>query len=107
MTTKMSPWVPTTNLMELRRLGKTIEELGELVAVLGRSVCQGLDGVDPSSGNTNLHNIEREQADVLAQMELNVGAFKLNAEFMGRRVAEKQRQMHEWEALFWPPVPAV
>lgn len=103
----MNPWVPTTNLMELRRLGKTIEELGELTAVLGRSICQGLQGVDPASGNTNLYNIERETADVLTQLECNVSAFSLNSEFIVERSAKKHKQMAEWEALFWPTLPTV
>lgn len=96
----MSPWTPTTNLMELRRLGKTCEELGELVAALGRTICQGLDGVDPATGEINIERIEKESADVIAQIGCNVEAFQLNRASIDARVDRKTAQMAEWEALF-------
>lgn len=105
MTTKLSKWTPTTNLKELRRLGKTCEELGELVAVLGRTICQGLDGIDPASGESNIERITKESADVLAQIHCNVNAFALDRNHMGNRVADKTVQMHQWEAMFEPADP--
>lgn len=99
----LSKWVPTTDLMTLRRLGKTCEELGELVAVLGRTICQGLDGVDPVSGETNIERITKESADVLAQIGCNVEAFKLDQDRIEARATDKMSQMAEWEAMF-PPV---
>ncbi len=95
-----SEWVPTTNLLELRRLGKTCEELGELVAVLGRSICQGLEGIDPASGESNIERITKESADVLAQIGCNVEAFKLDRARIMNRAAHKEALMAEWEALF-------
>lgn len=70
----LTKWTPTTDLMTLRRLGKTCEELGELVAVLGRTICQGLDGVDPATGEGNIERITKESADVIAQIGCNVGS---------------------------------
>lgn len=99
----MSKWVPTTDLMTLRRLGKSCEELGELVAVLGRSICQGLDGVDPASGENNLDRITKESADVMAQIECNMRAFRLSREAMSRRTDHKIALMAEWEAMFLSP----
>lgn len=95
-----SKWVPTTNLLELRRLGKTCEELGELVAVLGRSICQGLDGVDPASRETNVDRITKESADVLAQIRCNIEAFQLDRDLIKARIAHKEGLMWEWEAMF-------
>lgn len=97
---RMSKWIPTTDLMTLRRLGKTCEELGELVAVLGRTICQGLDGVDPASGESNIERITKESADVLAQIGCNVEAFRLDQELINARAADKSGQMAEWEAMF-------
>lgn len=96
----MQPWVSPTDPHEIRRLGKTVEELGELVAVLGRTLCQGLGGVDPASGETNIHRIEKETADVQAQIGCNVMSFALDQDWMASRTAEKMRQMGEWEARF-------
>jgi len=98
----LTKWTPTTDLMTLRRLGKTCEELGELVAVLGRTICQGLDGVDPTTGEGNIERITKESADVIAQIGCNVEAFKLDQERISARVADKSSQMAEWEAMFPP-----
>jgi len=95
-----SKWIPTTNLLELRRLGKTCEELGELIAVLGRTICQGIDGVDPASGETNIERITKESADVLAQIGCNIEAFHLDRARIQARVEHKQGRMAEWEAMF-------
>lgn len=95
-----SKWIPTTDLKELRRLGKTCEELGELVAVLGRTICQGLDGVDPASGEANIERITKESADVIAQIGCNIEAFKLDRDRMEQRVIVKTGLMAEWEAMF-------
>lgn len=101
--TEMSKWTPTTELLTLRRLGKSCEELGELVSVLGRTICQGLEGIDPASGQSNIERMTKESADVLAQIECNVRAFRLDRDGIGARVEHKLGLMAEWEALFAPP----
>ena len=96
----MNKWTPTTDLLTLRRLGKSCEELGELVAVLGRTICQGLEGIDPASGESNIERMTKESADVLAQIGCNVQAFQLDQSRITDRVAHKTALMAEWEALF-------
>ena len=54
---KLQKWVPTTNLMNLRRLGKTGEEVNELGAICARCIIQGLDGIDPKTGEMNLDKL--------------------------------------------------
>ncbi len=103
---RVTMWVPTTDLMTLRRLGKTCEELGELVAVLGRTICQGIDGVDPASGETNIERMTKESADVIAQIGCNVQAFQLDQQRIDARVLDKTEIMGEWEALFSAPAAA-
>jgi hypothetical protein len=71
-----------------------------LVAVLGRTICQGIDGVDPASGETNIERITKESADVLAQIGCNVEAFRLDRARIQARVAHKESLMAEWEGLF-------
>lgn len=50
---KMSKWIPTTDLLQLRRLGKLGEELNELGAVASRCIIQGLYEIDPASNKIN------------------------------------------------------
>lgn len=96
----MSPWVCDTTPHQKRRIGKTIEELGELLSVLGRLQIQVVDAIDPGSGKTNRQRLQEEIADVLAQLPLTIAAFSLNTEDIANRIATKQRQMHEWEAHY-------
>ena len=96
----MNKWIPTTDLLTLRRMGKLGEELGELQTVAARVIIQGIDEVDPGSGKVNRLRLMDELADVQAQIGCTVLAFALDQEYMTRRTAEKMRQMAEWEALF-------
>lgn len=101
-TPKMSPWVPDTDPHQLRRLGKTGEELNELASVLFRISIQGIDSIDPSSGKTNRQRFIEETADVLAQCDCNRESLFTVEEWesIQTRRIEKIRQMHEWEAHF-------
>lgn len=96
----ISRWVPDDNPRQARRVGKTLEELGELVAVLARIDIQGLDSTDPGTGKTNRQRLQEELADVQAQIGLTVLTLDLDQDYMARRTAEKIRQMGEWEAHF-------
>jgi len=96
----LSKWIPTTDLLTLRRMGKLGEELGEAQSVAARVVIQGIDEVDPGSGKVNRQRLMDELADVQAQIGCTVLAFGLDQDYMARRTAEKIRQMHEWEAMF-------
>lgn len=96
----LTKWTPTTDLMTLRRTGKSLEELGELVAVVARCIIQGIDEIDPGSGKVNRVRLEDEIADVVAQCYTTINAFDLDDDRIRLRVIEKQRQMAEWEAMF-------
>lgn len=99
---RMNPWVSTLTPHQQRRVGKSIEELGELLGVLGRMQIQGLDEIDPSSGKTNRQRFHEETADVIAQINCNFHAFDMPADDIDERVQEKEAQMHEWEAHYAP-----
>lgn len=98
-TPRMNPWVPDDNPHQARRVGKTLEEAGEFVSVLGRITIQGMNSIDPSSGKTNRRRLVEETADVLAQCECNLWALFTYEErnTVWTRVLEKRRQMAEWE----------
>jgi NTP pyrophosphatase (non-canonical NTP hydrolase) len=95
-------WTPTTDLLMLRRMGKTGEEAAELLAVTNRCIIQGIDEVDPGTGKVNRQRLEDEIADVQAQLGCTVMALGLDRIYIAQRTADKVRQMREWEAMFAP-----
>lgn len=99
----MNPWTPDDDPHHARRVGKTLEELGEAVAVLARISIQGLDAVDPGTGKTNRQRLQDELADVQAQIGCTVLTLDLDQGYMARRTAEKVCLMAEWEAHFSAP----
>jgi NTP pyrophosphatase (non-canonical NTP hydrolase) len=98
----MSKWIPESDPMVLRRVGKTGEECAELAKVCSRITIQGLDGVDPATGDSNRRALAKEVADVLAQCEVTIQALGLPREFIEARVDIKVQHMAEWEAMFAP-----
>lgn len=96
---KMSPWLVTTDPKQLRRLGKTAEELAELQKVIARVQIQGIDGVDPDSCVSNREAMQKEVADVAAQVELLIRHYNLDRTAMVARSTQKMQQMVEWEQV--------
>jgi NTP pyrophosphatase (non-canonical NTP hydrolase) len=99
----MTKWTPETDPMILRRVGKTGEECAELSKVCSRITIQGLDGVDPATGESNRRALAKEVADVMAQCLVTIDALGLPLAFIEERAAIKREQMAEWEAMFSPP----
>lgn len=104
-TPRMSKWIPESDQMILRRVGKTGEECAELSKVCSRITIQGLDGVDPATGEANRAALAKEIADVVAQCYTTISALGLDDDAIRVRCIEKQRQMAEWEAMFQPQEP--
>ncbi len=103
MNAPMQRWIPDDNPHQARRIGKTLEECGELSAVLARISIQGASAIDPASGKTNLRRLMEEMADVQAQIELTMQFFDISGNegsSFAARVYDKKRQMYEWEAHF-------
>lgn len=96
----MNKWELAEDPMLRRRMGKTGEELAELLAVVNRIQIQGIDAIDPASGKTNRQRLTEETADVLAQLLVNSGALNLDDDAIQTRMIEKEGQMREWEALY-------
>lgn len=94
---EMQPWEVCTNKPMQRRYGKLLEELGELTSVVARCTIQGVDEIDPSSGQSNRMRLENEIADVMCQLELTVAALGLNRARMATHQMVKSQQMAEWE----------
>ena len=102
----MNKWIPEASPKVLRRVGKTGEEAAELQKVLSRIVIQGIDGVDPATGKTNLQALTEEIADVMAQCDVCIAAFDLDLDAICRRFFVKVEQMREREAMFDEPLRA-
>lgn len=96
----MSKWVPISDQLLLRRMGKTGEECAELLAVTNRIIIQGIDEIDPSSGKTNRQRLIEETADVYAQLDSNMKMLCLPWEITTERRHRKARYMDQWEAMF-------
>lgn len=95
----MTAWRPISNPFHIRRLGKLAEELAELQKVVSRCLIQGLDGVDPDTGEVNLKALWKEAADVQAQIDVSAATFRLPVLDMAARAWVKRARMDEWEAL--------
>ena len=98
----MNKWTPESDPMILRRVGKTGEECAELSKVCSRITIQGLDGIDPATGESNRAALAKEVADVMAQCLVTMQALGLDRQAISDRTDHKVAQMAEWEALFTP-----
>jgi NTP pyrophosphatase (non-canonical NTP hydrolase) len=96
----LTKWVPTTDLMQLRRFGKLLEECGELVNVAARCIIQGIDETDPGTQRVNRVRLEDELADVTAQIATTTYMLDLDESRIHDRILHKCAQMTEWEAMF-------
>lgn len=88
------PWHPISNPVDLKHLGKLGEETAELSRIVARIIIQGMDGIDPATGENNTVNLQKEMADVIANIELNVEHFCLDVD--DRRITDKKRQLRIW-----------
>ncbi len=96
---RMNPWRVERRAKVLRRVGKTGEEAAELIKILFRIVIQGLEGVDPATGKTNVDAMEEELADAYLQIDLCIEQFGLDPKRVVDRMERKRAQMKEWEEL--------
>jgi len=88
------PWHPIANPVHLKHLGKLGEETGELSRIISRAIIQGLNGIDPESGEPNHINMEKEMADVIAGIELCCEHFGLAVDPL--RVTRKKESQRLW-----------
>ena len=65
MSQEWEPWNPIRNPVTIKIIGKLLEELGELISALARSLIQGIEENHPETGKPNRQWILEEEADVL------------------------------------------
>jgi hypothetical protein len=87
-----------TDQVDLKHLGKLVEELGEGIAAAARCMIQGIDGLHPVTGKSNRKWLEDELADIEAGIYLVERWFKLDTPRMNERLSKKVELLQRWHA---------
>jgi hypothetical protein len=66
----ITAWIPESDPFIRITVGKLAEECNELAKVCARIEIQGINGIDPDTGRTNLEELWREVADVMAATDV-------------------------------------
>ena len=90
------PWIPMTDPVEIAVVGKLGEEANELGKICSRSLIQGIDGVDPSSGKINRVALANEIADVFANAQMAMRRFNLDSDYIMMRCNAKMDHLKGW-----------
>lgn len=91
-----NPWVPITSPLELKLIGKTLEELGELSSALSRCLIQGINEEHPESGKPNTAWVEDEIADVRACLNSLIFHLNLDEKVIAKRDWLKHQKLETW-----------
>jgi len=95
----VTPWVPTSDPIELAILGKLQEELAELQGIVARIIIQGIDEVEPVTKVPNRVALQHEVADVYATLSVTVSQYRLNPNEITERVTAKIAHLYKWHEL--------
>ena len=97
----MNPWHPMTDPVDLKVIGKFLEELGEATAAAAAARCQiqGIDECEPVTGKPNREWLEDELADVMAGTELAIERFNLDRVAIRERAERKKDQLRTWHRM--------
>lgn len=91
-----NPWRPMARPVDVKHLGKLIEELAEAGSAAARCLIQGIDEAEPVTGKINRAWLEDELADVRANDQLVVAHFGLDEARIAARAADKARRLKAW-----------
>ena len=94
-----SAYHPMTREIDLKHLGKLVEELCECTAAVSRCIIQGIDESEPVTGKLNREWLEDECADVLANIQLVIEHFRLNPAAMAKRTIAKKTHLRKWHEM--------
>lgn len=92
-----SPWIPMSDPLDIKHIGKLGEETNELGTAIFRCLIQQLDQKNPDDGKINKHWLEEEIADVLANIDLCKKHFNLNID--PNRIETKKQMLREWHKM--------
>jgi len=99
MSTEMNPWHPMSDPVDLKNMGKLVEESGELASAGARCIIQGIDECEPVTGKKNREWVEDEIADVIANIKLVIERFSLNEERILSRAEHKEASLRTWHDM--------
>lgn len=88
-----------TDPVDLKHLGKFIEELTECASAAARCIIQGIDEYEPSTGEVNSDWLTKEIADVICNAQLVIERFALNRETIDARIVIKRKHLQGWHDL--------
>lgn len=95
----LNPWTPMSKPIDLKHLGKLAEELGEATAAVSRCLIQGIDEAEPVTDKPNRVWLEDELADVVANIDLVIVHFGLDADRMFERMERKKIHLRGWHSM--------
>ena len=95
----LNPWVPMTDPIDVKHIGKLAEELGEAGSAAARCLIQGIDECEPVTGKLNRRWLEDEIADVRANIDLVVEHFKLDTVHIATRAEGKKDRLRRWHQM--------
>jgi hypothetical protein len=98
-TSDPNPWIPIQNPLDLKHLGKLIEELNEAGSATARCIIQGIDEVEPVTKKSNRTWLQEELADVIANINLVIEHFKLNVPAIEARIDRKYDHLKKWHNM--------
>ncbi len=95
----LNPWHPMSDPVDLKIIGKLMEELGELQAALSRCLIQGINECEPVTKVPNKEWLWKEVADVRAGIIILQNRFDLpHKEIMDRQEVKRARLL-EWHLM--------
>jgi len=92
-----NPWHPMKDAVDVKTIGKFLEELGECVSAAARALIQGIDECEPVTGKPNRKWLEDELADLKTNTGLVIERFKLQVD--EERVERKRQHLQQWHNL--------
>lgn len=93
-----NPWHPMTDPVDLKHLGKFIEECNEAGSAAARCIIQGIDETEPTTNKNNRGWLSEEVADVLANAKLVIDHFGLDFGTIEKRMLRKMEYLRRWHA---------
>lgn len=97
-----NPWMPMSNALDIKHLGKLAEEANELGSAIARCLIQVIDEREPVSGKPNRQWLTEEIADVLANIDLVIAHFDLPISAIEARKSRKISHLKQWYAMLSP-----
>ncbi len=95
----INPWVPMKKPIDLKHMGKLMEELAECLAATSRCVIQGVEEAESVTGKSNRQWLREEIADVLANVDLVIEHFGLDKQAIEERRERKKAGLREWHGM--------